>query len=90
METFYTDNQTYAATKTQLVEIEQSLAAAPGDSFTVNTAAADNYTLTVTSKTGNDFVITKAATGVVTRTCTRTNQQGRLPRQHQLVVSTHV
>jgi type IV pilus assembly protein PilA len=79
METFYTDNQLYTATKTQLVEIEQSLAAAPGDSFTVTTAAADNYKLTVTSKTGNDFVITKAATGVVTRTCTRTNQKGGCP-----------
>jgi type IV pilus assembly protein PilA len=79
METFYTDNQTYTANKTQLVEIEQSLAAAPGDSFTVTTAAADNYKLTVTSKTGNDFVITKAATGVVTRTCTRTNQKGGCP-----------
>jgi type IV pilus assembly protein PilA len=79
METFYTDNQLYTASKVQLVEIEQSLAAAPNDSFTVNTAAADNYKLTVTSKTGNDFIITKAATGVVTRTCTRTNQKGGCP-----------
>ena len=29
METFYTDNQTYVASKAQLVDIEQSLAAAP-------------------------------------------------------------
>jgi hypothetical protein len=35
METFSTDNQTYVATKAQLVDIEQSLAAAPGNSFTV-------------------------------------------------------
>jgi type IV pilus assembly protein PilA len=79
METFYTDNQNYTATKAQLVDIEQSLAAAPGDSFTINTAAADNYKLTVTSKTGNTFSITKAATGDVTRSCTRTSTKGGCP-----------
>ena len=71
METFYTDNQNYNANKAQLVDIEQSLAAAPGDSFTVVTAAADNYALRVTSKTNNTFTITKAADGSVTRTCSR-------------------
>jgi type IV pilus assembly protein PilA len=79
METFYTDNQNYNASKAQLVDIEQSLAAAPGDSFTVNTAADDNYKLTVTSKTGNTFSITKAATGTVTRSCTRSTTKGGCP-----------
>jgi type IV pilus assembly protein PilA len=73
METFYTDNQTYVATKAQLVDIEQSLAAAPGDSFTVvATPTATSYALTVTSKTGNVFKITKATDGSVTRSCTIT------------------
>ena len=72
METFYTDNQSYVATKAQLVDIEQSLAAAPGDSFTVVASAADSYTLRVTSKTNNTFTIAKAADGTVTRSCTRT------------------
>jgi type IV pilus assembly protein PilA len=72
METFYTDNQTYVATKAELVDIEQSLAAAPGNSFTVNLSSATTYTLGVTSKTGNTFTIAKAADGSVTRSCTRT------------------
>jgi type IV pilus assembly protein PilA len=72
METFYTDNQTYVATKAQLVDIEQSLAAAPGNSFTVVNSAADSYTLSVQSKTNNVFTIAKAADGTVTRSCTRT------------------
>ena len=72
METFYTDNQTYVATKAQLVDIEQSLAAAPNNSFTVTSPTATSYTLTVTSKTGNPFSIAKATDGSVTRSCSRT------------------
>ena len=53
METFYTDNQTYVATKTQLIDIEQSLAAAPGDSFDGPDSAVDAYQLRVRSKTSN-------------------------------------
>jgi type IV pilus assembly protein PilA len=78
METFYTDNQNYNATKAQLVDIEQSLAAAPGNSFTP-TGGTDNYSLVVTSKTGNTFTIAKASTGVVTRSCTRTSTKGGCP-----------
>jgi type IV pilus assembly protein PilA len=72
METFYTDNQTYVATKAQLVDIEQSLAAAPNDSFAISSPTANSYTLTVTSKTGNSFSIAKASDGTVTRSCSRT------------------
>jgi type IV pilus assembly protein PilA len=72
METFYTDNQTYQASKAQLVDIEQSLAAAPNNSFTVVTANASDYQLKVTSKTGNSFTITKATDGTVTRSCSIT------------------
>jgi type IV pilus assembly protein PilA len=80
METFYTDNQTYVADKAALIDIEQSLAAAPGDSFTVvGTPTTTSYALSVTSKTGNVFTITKAGTGVVTRSCTRTSTKGGCP-----------
>jgi type IV pilus assembly protein PilA len=80
METYYTDNQNYNADKTKLIDIEQSLAAAPGDSFTVTpNAAGDGYTLTVTSKTTNVFSIVKASTGTVTRSCTRPNTKGGCP-----------
>ena len=79
METFYTDNQTYVASEAELVEIEQSLAAAPGDSFTVVSTAADAYELRVTSKTGNTFTITTAADGSVARSCTRPNTKGGCP-----------
>jgi type IV pilus assembly protein PilA len=80
METFYTDNQTYVASKAQLVDIEQSLAAAPGDSFTiVGTPTATTYTLSVTSKTNNVFSIAKAADGTVTRSCTRSSTKGGCP-----------
>jgi type IV pilus assembly protein PilA len=72
METFYTDNQTYVATKAQLVDIEQSLAAAPGNSFTVTSPTATSYTLSVQSKTGNTFSVAKATDGSVTRSCSRT------------------
>jgi type IV pilus assembly protein PilA len=78
METFYTDNQNYTATKAQLVDIEQSLAAAPGNSFAV-TPGTNTYSVAVTSKTGNVFTIAKAADGSVTRSCTRTSTKGGCP-----------
>ncbi len=78
METWYTDNQNYNAVKTDLVNIEQSLAAAPGNSFTV-TGGPDNYSLSVTSKTTNVFTIAKASDGTVTRSCTRPNTRGGCP-----------
>jgi type IV pilus assembly protein PilA len=79
METWYTDNQNYSATKAQLIEIESSLAAAPGTNGVTVTPGTADYSLSVTSKTGNPFVITKAATGDVTRSCTRTNAKGGCP-----------
>ena len=78
METYYTDNQNYNADKAALIDIEQSLASAPGDSFTV-TGGANTYSLVVTSKTGNTFTIAKAANGTVTRSCTRTSTKGGCP-----------
>ena len=74
METWYTDNQNYVATDVDLEDIEASLKSKPGDTLVVTpgTATVDSYTLNVTSKTLNHFIIQKAADGVVTRTCDRT------------------
>jgi type IV pilus assembly protein PilA len=78
METWYTDNQNYLATKAQLEDIEESLKSAPG-TFAV-TSGADSYSLSVTSKTKNVFTIAKAATtGAVTRTCTAVTSKGGCP-----------
>jgi len=79
METWYTDNQNYNANEADLENIEQSLATGAGASLVV-TPGADNYSLVVTSTgTNNTFTITKAATGIVTRSCTRPNTKGGCP-----------
>ena len=84
METWYTDNQNYNADAADLREIEQSLASGisaadgPGGGLQV-TPGDDGYTLTVTSQTDNTFTITKADTGVVTRSCERVNAKGGCP-----------
>jgi type IV pilus assembly protein PilA len=78
METYYTDNQNYNASKANLEDIEESLKAKPGDTLAV-TGGADSYTLDVTSVTGNHFLIKKTNTGTVTRECTRVNTKGGCP-----------
>ena len=79
METWYTDNQNYNATKAQLEDIEQSLTTGAGASLAV-TPGANSYTLTVTvAGTTNTFTIQKLATGVVNRTCERNNTKGGCP-----------
>ena len=78
METWYTDNQNYQASKAQLEDIEESLKSGAGASLAV-TPGADTYTLVVTSKTNNTFTIAKATGGVVTRSCTRPNTKGGCP-----------
>ena len=79
METWYTDNQNYNATKAQLQDIEESLKSGAGASLAVADTGDKTYTLTVTSKTGNTFTIKKADTGAVTRSCTRPNTKGGCP-----------
>ena len=79
METWYTDNQNYNATKAQLQDIEESLKSGAGASLAVADTGDNTYTLTVTSKTGNTFTIKKADTGAVTRSCTRPNTKGGCP-----------
>jgi type IV pilus assembly protein PilA len=79
IETFYTDTQTYVATKTQLEDIEESLKSGAGATLTVTGTSADAYTLTVTSKSRNTFSIEKATGGVVTRDCVANNTKGSCP-----------
>ena len=78
METYATDhNGAYTGADTaKLVNIEQTLSEV-GARLTVPTAAADNYKVTVDStNTGHSFSITRAATGVTTRTCTPVTADG--------------
>jgi len=80
METWYTDNQNYNASVSDLRDIEASLASgvSAGSGLAV-TPGANSYSLTVTSKTTNTFSIAKTDTGVVTRSCTRPNTKGGCP-----------
>ena len=69
METYYTDEQTYASqTAATLKAIEPAIGSGKATPL-VNTAAADNYEVQSTSKTGNIFRIRKASDGTVTRSC---------------------
>ena len=81
METHYTDAQNYVTDKAGLESIEASLKTGAGATLAVTpgTATVDTYTLDVTSKTGNHFLMEKNATGVVTRTCTRVTGKGGCP-----------
>jgi type IV pilus assembly protein PilA len=77
METYYTDNQTYVgADATALQTIEPALNNTPAP--VVTTAAANNYALTTTSTSSTPvtFTITRATTGVVTRTCSPVSNGG--------------
>ncbi len=76
METFFTDNQTYAAATVATLEgIEPALKNAKALSVTPNGTVG--YTIAVTSRSNkaNVFTITNAS-GVVTRTCTTVNTGG--------------
>ena len=56
--------------------------AGPGsgtNGLTIVSQGTDAYSLSVSSKTGNPFLITKVAAGTVTRTCTRTDPKGGCP-----------
>jgi type IV pilus assembly protein PilA len=88
-ETYFTDNQTYTSTKTDLTTIEKTLS----DAATVCAAGNTNgpcgltavaglatkggaastidksFAVTVTSKTGTKFTITRNADGTVVRSC---------------------
>ena len=69
IETYATDNDgSYAgATAADLVDVEQTLS---GAILTVPATAAQSYTVTVESDTGNTFSIARADTGITSLTCT--------------------
>ena len=76
METYYTDEQTYAGqTAATLKTIEPAIGSGKSTPA-VNSAGVDAYAVQSTSKTTNVFVITKAADGTVTRTCTTPGKYG--------------
>jgi type IV pilus assembly protein PilA len=83
METWYTDEQDYSATKAKLEAIEPALKEGQGATLAVTSGAvgvADaGYAVEVTSKSGNKFTITKtdvAGGSAVTRTCATTGKYG--------------
>src|SRR6267378_7434249 len=77
MKTYYTDTQDYSgATVAKLVAIEPSLAQGQGSTLAVTGLAADAYTATVTSKTGNKFNVIETSAGTATRTCTTAGSAG--------------
>ena len=74
METYYTDNQTYNTNWAGLQTIESALSNAPqgsgGSTAPTASGTATTYTITVAAKSGNTFTVSRAATGVITRSCT--------------------
>ena len=84
METYYTEGQTYAVASGTVLAKLQGIEPALSDGPTLAaTSEANTYTLTVTSRSGNSFVVTKTInntanppTSVVTRTCTTTGKFG--------------
>ena len=83
METWYTDEQDYSATKAKLEAIEPALKEGQGSTLAVTSGAAGaadaGYAVEVTSKTGTKFTIAKAnvaAGSGVTRTCDKAGSYG--------------
>jgi len=74
METYATDNggSYAAATPADLQTIEETL----NDYTLTVVSAADTYTVTADSSTGNTFSITRAAGGTTTQTCTAIGVDG--------------
>ena len=79
METYATDNggvynsQAAAATVASLKNIESTL---NGANLGVSNLGQKNYTVTVTSTTGNAFSITRNANGTIVLSCTPANTDG--------------
>ena len=66
-ETYYTDEDAYTAVKADLEKIEPSLT---GASYTPSLPVGGGYSITATSKSGGNFIITKTG-GTMTRTCSK-------------------
>jgi type IV pilus assembly protein PilA len=71
VESCFADSQTYTSCATaNLTQTGLKLGTSPGEVNVVPTAAGTGYTVTGYSQSGNTFMITRDAAGVVTRTCT--------------------
>jgi type IV pilus assembly protein PilA len=70
VESFYANEQTYvgAAASNDVTNSGLDLGAGSGQ-VEITAAGADTYTIVGHSKSGGDFTISKAANGVVSRTC---------------------
>jgi type IV pilus assembly protein PilA len=79
MESCYATTESYASTacgsSTVFAGSGLSIGSARGQ-VEITAQAADSYTITAHSKSGNNFLIAKANTGVSTRSCTTTEAKG--------------
>jgi type IV pilus assembly protein PilA len=72
-ETYFTDNNAYTNAIANLTAIEATLGQYPnGAAPTLAATAPPNptYSITVVSKSGVSYIVSRAGTGLVTRTCT--------------------
>jgi prepilin-type N-terminal cleavage/methylation domain-containing protein len=77
METYYVDHKSYGgASPTELEDLQPSLRDAPN--LAVNSATSDQYEIQTTSVSTRPvvFTVTRAASGVVSRTCSPPNTGG--------------
>jgi type IV pilus assembly protein PilA len=79
-ETYFTDNNRYTRSLDDLKVVEPVLADVPNPGGTAPGATATDvtrdYAVSATSKAGVTYTITRASTGVTTRTCDRRNTGG--------------
>jgi type IV pilus assembly protein PilA len=76
METYYTNEQVYTDVQADIQDIESSLNAGGGATWTIADATDDSYEIVSTSKTDNTFTIVKNADGSVERTCDTGGEYG--------------
>jgi type IV pilus assembly protein PilA len=75
-ETYYTDNSTYDTNLAGLQRIEPALNDLPSRTPPTASGTADTFTVTATSTAGVAYTISRARTGVVTRSCDRPSVGG--------------
>jgi type IV pilus assembly protein PilA len=75
LESFYATEQTYVGAGTSADVTKSGIPRGTADGeVDLVTLAADNYSVVGHSRSTNDFTITKAANGTITRTCTPTGE----------------
>jgi type IV pilus assembly protein PilA len=76
-ETYFTDNNAYAANLAALQALEPALTNLPGSvAPTASPAPAGGYTVIATSKAGVAYQIQRSPTGSISRTCTPVSKGG--------------